>query len=438
MGVGPATFPSEATDLTEIELNVDGLGLESVEGVAFVKLFYKKSGNTQNRLLLYGSDKKVYINELFYQDTELYWLYNLSFESAPVTLAYKQDDLDTVILTSKEEMKIWKAGYSPYTIENVPIITSMCMNENVLFCTIQEPAFKIWYATNLGAESVGSIDKNSGFITLQDDLGYARKIITFNQDVYVFRDYGISKINYVKGEISVTQIYESTTKINCNTVCSCGNVVMFMTNNGLFTFNGIKVSKTNINLTEMLTPLNDNAVAACLNEKYYLALKLDFADDKQILCEAGGYVNNAILIINTNDFSYEIIRGVDVKSIVPIKTELCERVLLTFNSVYNNKLGQILNSSTCFGSPLPKYWASGSLVENYNSKVFTKLEVKADKDVKFNLHFDDKVISFTTYKSGLNKFCFKIYCNDMKISISSSNAEAKVEDLILEYYENWQ
>ena len=115
---------------------------------------------------------------------------------------------------------------------------------------------------------------------------------------------------------------------------------------------------------------------------------------------------------------------------------MCEKVLLTFNSVYNNKLGQILDSSTCFGSPLPKYWASGSLVENYNSKVFTKLEVKADKDVKFNLHFDDKVISFTTYKSGLNKFCFKIYCNDMKISISSSNAEAKVEDLILEYYEN--
>ena len=50
MGVGPATFPSEARDLTEIELNVDGLGLESVEGGAFVKLFYKKSGNTQNRL----------------------------------------------------------------------------------------------------------------------------------------------------------------------------------------------------------------------------------------------------------------------------------------------------------------------------------------------------------------------------------------------------
>jgi len=388
MGVGVATFPSEATDLTEIELNTDGLGLDSVEGVAFVKLFYKKTGNTQNRLLLYGSDKKIYINELFYQDTELYWLYKLTCESAPVTLACKQDDLDTVILTSKDEMKIWKAGFSPYTIENVPIITSMCMNEGVLLCTIQEPAFKVWFATELGVENVGSIDKNSGYITFEDDLGYARKIITFDQDVYVFRDYGISKINYIKGEITTTQIYESTTKINCNTVYSCGNVVMFMTNNGIFTFNGVKVSKTDIDITEMLTSLNDSAVAACLNEKYYLALNLDFADDKQIFCETGNYVNNAILVVDTNDFSYEIIRGVDVKSIVPIKTELCEKVLLTFNSGYNHKLGQIVNSSTCFGSPLPKYWASGSLVDNYDSKVFTKLEVKADKDVKFNLHFN--------------------------------------------------
>ena len=438
MGVGVAKFPSEITDPTEIELNIDGLGLDSVDGVAFVKLFQEKTGQTQNRILLYGSDKKIYINELFFQDTELYWMFNLRAESAPVTLAYKKDGIDTVILTSEEEMKIWKAGYSPKSIENVPIITSMCMNEGVLFCTIKEPAFNIWYATDLGVESVGSTNKNSGYIMLEDDLGYARKVITFDQDVYIFRDYGISKINYVKGEISVTQIYESTTKINCNTVAACGNFILFTTNSGVFSFNGVKVSKTNINIESLLPSINENSVGACLNDKYYLALKLNFGDEKQILCENVNYVNNAILIIDTNDFSFEIIRGVDVKSIVPIKTEVFEKVLLTFNSEHENRLGQIVNTSTCFNDPLPKYWGSGDLVENFNPKVFTKLEVKADKDVKFNLHFEDKTISFTTYKSGINQFCFKIYSKDMKISISSSSAEAKVENVALEYYENWR
>ena len=136
---------------------------------------------------------------------QMFWLYDLKFNSPPITLAYKKDDNDAIILASNDEMKIWKTNYSPYTISSVPIITSMCMNEGVLFCTIKEPAFKIWYATNLDAEQVGNISKNSGYVSLEDDLGYARKVITFDQEVYVFRDYGISKISNVKSSISVSR-----------------------------------------------------------------------------------------------------------------------------------------------------------------------------------------------------------------------------------------
>ena len=437
MGVAEAKFPYDNEDLTENELNIPALNLERVDGVAYFKQFYAKSGNTQHRLLVYGSDKKVYINQLFNQDSELYWLYNLSFDTAPITLAFKKDDLDAIILASKTEMKIWKTGYSPYTISNVPIITSMCMNEGVLFCTISEPAFKIWYATDLDAENIGNINSTSGYISLEDDLGYARKIITFDQDVYVFRDYGISKINYVKKDVSVSQIYASNTKIYTNTVCSCGNSIMFMTADGIYTFNGVKVSKTSVNINNLLTNQNDTAVASSLKDKYFLALRLDFKDEKQILCEKQECVNNAIVVINTTDYSYQIIRGVDVKSLVPVKTELFEKMLLTFNTENNSKLGEIVEISECFNKPLPKYWISGNLTKNYTPKTFTKLTVKADKGVKFSLMFDNNVISFTTYKSGLNEFCFKIYAKEMQISISAETSSAVVEDVLMDYYENW-
>ncbi len=435
-GVDVATFPYDKDDLTEYPLNTDSLNLESVNGVTHFKQFYASSGNTQHRILVYGSDKKVYINQMFKQDTGLYWLYSLTFDSAPITLAYKKDDLDSIILTSKNEMKIWQTGYSPYTVENVPIITSMCMNEGVLFCTIQEPAFKIWYATDLNPETVGNISKNSGYISLEDDLGYARKIITFDQDVYVFRDYGISKINFIKNKATVTEIYQSQTKIYSNTVNNCGNIVMFMTGEGLYTFNGVKVSKTSIEIKELLTSQNDNAVATSLADNYYLALRLNFNDGKKIMCENEDYVNNAILVFNTSNFSYEIIRGVDVKSLYTLKTELCEKVLLTFNTQHKTKLGQIIDSSTCFGEPLVKYWSSGNIIDGYNPKIITKLEVLADKDVKFNLICDGKNISFTTYKSGINKFCFKLYAKQLQLAISSSSASAQVEDAVLEYYDN--
>ena len=434
-GLETAKFPTTKESSTELELNIADLDIAKICGATYFKQYFADTGVIQHRILVYGDDKKVYINQLFDADPDLYWLYNLEFNSAPVTLVFKKDDADAIILTSTDKMVIWKTNYSPYTIEDVPIITSMCMNEGVLFCTIKEPAFKIWYATDLDAENVGNISSNSGYISLEDELGDARKIVAFNESVFVFRDYGISKINYVKNEATVSQVYLSNTKIFTNTVNVCGNVIIFMTKDGVYSFNGVKVTKTSVDIRDMLTDNNDSAVASSLGNNYMLALKLDFKDDKTVLCEEGSYVNNAIVIVDITDYSYQIIRGVDVQSLLPIKTEVFEKMIVTFNSGNVSKLGQITNNSSSFETPLPKYWVSGELNKDYNVKLFTKLTVKADIDVKFNLKYDDKNISFTTYKTGVNEFCFKICCKQIVLEISSSKAQAQVDNVILDYYE---
>ena len=366
---------------------------------------------------------------------ELFWLYGLEFNSCPIILTYKKNDADACILACEDQMKIWKTNYSPYTIENAPIITSMCMNNDVLLCTIKDPAFKIWYATDLDAENVGNISNVSGYISLEDDLGDARKIVVFNEDVYVFRDYGITKINYVKKDISTNQIYRSNTLIYPNTVSVCGNSIMFMTKDGLHSFNGVKVSKQNISLlNDLKIESCNNAVGASLGENYYLALNLNFNDNKDVICEPD-CVNNAIIIINTLDWSYQIIRGVDVKTLLPVKTPVFEKMLIAFNSGHTDKIGEIVEESKFIDINLPKFWESDSLVENNNVKLLTKLSVKADKGVEFKLVHDNKETLFTTSKSGYNQFAFKISCKDIKMEISSVNESAIVKNIELEYYE---
>jgi len=113
VGIGNAQVPYDIDDPTLVDLDIESLNLDRVDGVAAFKQFYKKSGNTQYRILVYGSDKKMYMNQMFNQDTSFYWLYDLTFESAPIVLAYKKEDLDTIILACQEEMKIWQTGYSP-------------------------------------------------------------------------------------------------------------------------------------------------------------------------------------------------------------------------------------------------------------------------------------------------------------------------------------
>ncbi len=434
-GVKEAGFPNSLEDSTEYHLDIDEADFSKVKGVTYFKQFFPRSGNTQHRILIYGDDKKEYINQLFCEDNALYWLYSLEFNSAPITLAFKKDDSDAIILSSKDQMKIWKTGYSPYTVENAPIITSMCMNEGVLFCTIQEPAFKIWYATDLDPENIGNITANSGYISLEDDLGYARKIVSFNQDVYVFRDYGISKIKYVKNNISVSQVYLSNTKIFTDTVSVCGNTIMFMCVEGIFQFNGVKVTRSGIDIAEMLSIRNDNACAASLGNKYYLALRLNFGDQNQIMCETGEYVNNVIIVVDLTDYSYQIIRGVDVGSLLPVKTPVFEKMLVTFNTVYDTKLGEICEEATCFNTPIPKFWATNDLFELPTQRMITKLSVVADQGVKFNLKYDGKSTSFTSYTTGLNEFCFKIYCKNLKLEISSPNTSAEVQKVFVDYYD---
>jgi len=433
-GVGVAKFPQNLTNANEYELNLTAAGIENVQGVTYFKQYFTDAKETTHRLLVYGDDEKVYINQMLDDSYNLYWLYEMKFNNPPVALAYKKNDEDAIVLASSDSMKIWKTNYSPYTIEDVPIITSMCMNEGILFCTIKQPAFKIWYATDLDAENIGNISANSGFISLEDSLGDARKVVTFNEDVYVFRDYGISKINLIQGNMTTSQVYLSNTKIYSNTVSVCGNQIMFMTNDGLYTFNGIKVSKMEVDLLNDLLLNNDKAVASSLGEKYYLALKLNFNDGQNIFCEDGECVNNAILVVDFKDFNYQIIRGVDVKSFVPIKTGVFEKMLVVFNSGYTQKLGQIREDGKLFDENLPKMWSCKKVVDDLRTKLFTKLTVYANKDVRFTLKHDNRTTDFVTYTSGLNEFAFKICCKEMDMTITSSD-EMLVDKIVLDYYE---
>lgn len=432
-GIGVAIFPKSKTNQTSKELNIEKAGIGGIEGISYFKQYFSRSQTTTHRLLVYGDDKKVYINQMIDDMYDLFWLYNLTFDSAPIVLTYKKDDEDAAILTSENKMVIWETSYSPYTIEDVPIITSMCMNDGVLFCTIKDPAFKVWYATDLNAENIGNISKNSGYISFEDDLGYARKVVTFNENVYVFRDYGISKISFIKNETVISQVYLSNTKIFSNTVSVCGNTILFMTKEGLYSFNGIKVTKTNISL-DGIDIKNDGAVASSLSEKYYLALNIDYKDEDIILYE-GEHINNTLIVFDTNNSTYELIRGVDIKTLLPIKTEIFEKVLVTFNNGPKNKIGEIIEAGKCLEENLPKYWASGSLVKNMKTKLFTKLLIDADSGVKVVLNYDNKKMFLTTYKQGINEFVFKLCCKDMKIEISSTSESGEVNSLALDYYE---
>lgn len=435
IGFKTAEFPLNYNTEEKYELNYPS-GMTKPEGISLFRQYFSSSKMDNYRLIVYGNDKKVYIHPMLRGVKDLVWTYSMTFENVPISLTFKKDDLDAVILTDGNQMKVWVTNYSPYTVENAPIITDMCMNEGVLFCCLKEPAFKLWYATDLDPEKVGGIDRYSGYISLKDNLGNANRVITLDENVYVIRDYGISKITIEKNEFIVSEVYSSNTKIYHKTACVCGNVLLFMTNDGLYTYNGVRVSKTDLDFKLKLENTS-NMIAASLGEKYYLAYRYNFEDENSVLCENESFVNNTLLVLDTNNYLYQIVRGVDIKSLLPVKTDAFEKMLVLFNSGEVNKIGEIYETSTYFNENLPKLWKSEEIFSNFDSKMFTKLIIEAEKDVKIKLVYDDKEITFTTYKSGVNEFLFKIIGKQLKLEIMSSQANAEVKKVYLDYYDYW-
>ncbi len=419
----------------DMEMDLPASGVSEVKGATFFKQFARDTNRTAYRILILTGENKGYINEMYCVMPTFAWLYRLEFNSCPQSLMYKKDDMDAVILTSVDKMIYWRGTLNPVTIENTPIITSMCINEGIIFCTILDPAHKIWYANDLDAAKIGDVTKNSNYISLNDDLGDAKKIISFNEDVYVFREYGISKIKYVQNEITVSQIYYSNTKILHNTVSICGNYVIFATKEGLYTFNGYKVNKLDINIDYLLTKIDENSCAGSLGDNYYLALNIDFADNQTLHCESEEYKNNAILILDIEDNTYQIIRGVDVNGFTPIRADNYESMLLTFNGQDKDKLGQICDTSVCFDEGLTKGWISEEIVPDDKIKMFTKLSIFSTPNVVIKLNHDSGSTTFQTSQNGLNEFNFKIYSKTLTIEILSNAEAVDVSHLVLDYFD---
>lgn len=436
IGIGSLMLPKgKDLSLGDLELGYKALNLDYFNKVMYFKQYFSSSGNTTHRLLIHGSNNRLYVNQMFSNTSMLNWTYSLEFSSIPIVLEYKKNGVDSILISSKDKLVVWTTNLVPYELTDVPYITSMCIYNDVLYCTIDGENEKIWYTTDLNPEGVGTETSSTKYITLGDERGACRKILTFKENVYIFRDYGISKLNdYAKDTPTYNQVYLSDSKIYANTVAVCGDVIMFMTKDGIYKFNGVSVSKVDCSIKHLITDINDYAVATNMQDKYYLALRLNFNDDKQVLCETeDDYKNNALIIIDIQDNSYQIVRGVDIKEMLALKAESLEKIVLTFNSKNKENIGEINNSGKYFNEVLPKCYETNYILQENSGITIRKVTVDASAGVVIKIITDNGFKAFTTYQNGINEFQTIIQCKKCKLDIQTNLDKPTISNIEIEY-----
>ncbi|MBQ8431033.1 MAG: hypothetical protein IJX26_03740 [Clostridia bacterium] len=436
VGVSDLKVLNSLTDKTSLTLDTSNLNTTYLNKLLYFKQYFPTSGRPQHRLLLHGSDNKLYVNQMYNGLSIFSWIYSLEFETPPICLTYKLNGADTIILCSDEKMVVWTTNLAPYEVSDVPLISSMCISNGVLFCTLKKESGKVWFCTSLNPELIGTASEYANYFTLDDERGSCRKILTFKENLYVFRDYGITRINYYSpSSISTTQVYLSDSLIYADTITVCGDSIMFLTKDGVYSFNGTSVKKVCLNVEELLDKDNSFTQGCSLQDKYYLALKLNFNDNKTILCENGDFKNNALLVVNLQDYSFEIVRGIDIKSMLALKADKEEKVVVTFNSGEVNKLAELDNSGKYFVENLPKFFSTGKIyAEDLSKMVIRKFVVDCSAGINFKIITNSQTKEFVSTKKGINKFETILPCENFHIELNSTEDECYVRYIEIGYF----
>ena len=377
--------------------------LNKISGVDFLGMWeYSRWNSAMNRfekyLLAYGNDGYMYQAYLYFDYTNFIKLTALHFDSMPNVVSYYLNGLDVALIsTNTNGMWVWSPEKTPYKVSNAPKITSMCLHYERLFATISGDNRTIWFSDDLDPTNWNVSLSEGGFISLYDERGGANKIVSFKDHLYVFREFGISRITaYANQEnFCVAHLFTSSERVYDKTIVICGNNILFLANDGIYSFDGSSTIKLNLKLEKLLKNIkNENAVGAYFNGKYYLALKLNYGDDRIINCESeDDYVNNAMIELDLKTGNVNFMRGIDIRNLSPVVTELDSALICLIKLadeisitqycddcgkyIANNTNKGWVSPKTSFGYPLKqKLIKSITLVTKYDVDIILNLDGK--------------------------------------------------------------
>ena len=296
-------------------------------------------------------------NHLHYMDE---WIYSatftdlgVTFNTTPTVFPYRNNGSNILLFSSPNDDLVVVAGASlVYTFPEAPKMSSCCFHENAFYAVQANDDASIFCTKDLNVADWQA--NNMETLELAGEGGRVRKVFSFGDYVYLFRENGIVKIYAysVNNPLSITHIYYTTNYIAHESIARCGDMFIFLAHDGFYSFNGSSVKKLDIDIADKINFDDPSSICAkFFNGKYFLACKIDFADGQKIGCEASenGFKNNAVIIYDTHNGETEIMRGVDIHSFATFETYFMSKLLCSFNNDNKGKIGEFTLDGEIFG-----------------------------------------------------------------------------------------
>ncbi|MEG1499856.1 MAG: hypothetical protein RR400_02165 [Clostridia bacterium] len=385
-------------------------------------------------IVYYCDNKKLYFFKLISIDPNSFYVDSaLEFKSVPNALNYKLNGNDVMIFTSpQDDLVVFDPTNGIKIVSTAPKIVSMCIHYERLFAIVEGERNEIRFSDDLDPTNWTISPTAGGFITFADGLGRLSKVVSFADYVYVIREYGISRISAYgdQNDFSVSNVFSSSGKIYGESAQVCGNKILFLSKSGIHVFDGISARKIELNLDSLFDGVrNDFACSAYFDNKYYIALKLEFNDGEKIGCEIGDFKNNALLEYDLSNGAINILRGVDISSLSGVEEGIVSKLIATFGSQFCGKIGELTKDGCVFGAPLKKVWKSPFSNLGYPSskKIVKEIEICSKFDCKVKVKTDktEKIFCLTG-KDRANVVRPNLNFEKIEVSFMTDGADADI------------
>lgn len=291
----------------------DGYGPETdlgFTGVVSAWVYRRNTeSGTEDTLMFSDTSGKVY----YVSDGAATELAGITFTAPVQAVNYKLNGEEVIIMcSSADDMAVWNHADPPYTVAGSPRVTSMTLHYERLFVTTEGARNTVYFSDDLDPTNWSLDLSGGGFIELADELGRSNRVISYLNYVFVFRDFGISRLTAYadQTEFSVSNLFVSSGRIYPETVTLCGDRILFLADDGMYAFDGLSTARVLPKLSGCFS--GGAPVAACYGGRYYLAAGLKVTGEA-IGCETGGYVNNGLVVYTLADKSACVCRGFDVR-----------------------------------------------------------------------------------------------------------------------------
>jgi len=425
-GVKDLQMPLSTTDLeTEAVVPINGNEVRRMWSFTWED----NNANVLKYYLFYFNENHQINYENMFWTRPIRISFDTEYTSTPVGLSYRINGYDYMIFSTQDgDVYVFGAGYDKY-LEGAPKLISCCTHDDRLYALTSKARHSLVYSTNLNIMEWK--DDTTQHLEFSDERGNLTKVMSFNDYLYVFREFGITRVSTysTSGEFSIRHMFQSTSYIHTGSIASNGEDVYFLTTEGFYSFDGNSVKEVALDCFSQIEDLS-KCSAECFENKYYLACRMKF-DERSEGCESGEYINNAVLIYDTKKEEVEILRGVDVNQLLALNNPLKSKLVMCFNGDMVGHVGELSCEGTSFGQSQHKVWRNSfsdfdlgegvKKVEHFEIKTSApcKVTLESEKENRvYNLKGSERA---KLVKSGLigKRVRVTIESDSDKIKISS-------------------